>query len=361
VELDQLVGRGIVRSWSGDQAGACDDLTVAAERAGAEGPIRLAVLAYAHLADAEYRAGAWSASTVHGDRAVELAQGQGVRWLLPLAHAVASFARSGRGELSAASAHVAAAEEQASRWSDPSPRLWWRTAAARLAQARHDPAAMVAATAPLWADVDGPGTSQPGVQPWLHLYALGAARSGMDDEARRALVELERRARTSNLATARVRADLVQLTIDLTSPTDRHALRCRDEPFGAADALDRALLHLARGKTWRRAGKRRRAVEELDRGRALLVDLDAGPFLADCDAELAACGRRTAGPVLAGLTARELAVATAAAAGTRNKVIAADLLMSVKTVEYHLSNVYAKLGVQGRGELARALDGPSTR
>ena len=52
------------------------------------------------------------------------------------------------------------------------------------------------------------------------------------------------------------------------------------------------------------------------------------------------------------LTARELAAATAAAAGFENREIAEQLLVSVKTVEAHLRSAYRKLDVRSRTELA---------
>jgi DNA-binding NarL/FixJ family response regulator len=39
-----------------------------------------------------------------------------------------------------------------------------------------------------------------------------------------------------------------------------------------------------------------------------------------------------------------------------NREVAAELIVSVKTVEYHLGNIYPKLGVRARGGLAAALD-----
>jgi DNA-binding CsgD family transcriptional regulator len=51
------------------------------------------------------------------------------------------------------------------------------------------------------------------------------------------------------------------------------------------------------------------------------------------------------------LTDAELRVARLAAAGFRNQEIADQLFMSVRTVEGHLSNVYAKLGIRSRTEL----------
>jgi DNA-binding CsgD family transcriptional regulator len=46
-------------------------------------------------------------------------------------------------------------------------------------------------------------------------------------------------------------------------------------------------------------------------------------------------------------------VALTVAQGTTSEEEAAALFLSVKTVEYHLRNVYRKLGVRGRTELAR--------
>ncbi len=48
------------------------------------------------------------------------------------------------------------------------------------------------------------------------------------------------------------------------------------------------------------------------------------------------------------LSARELDVLTLAARGLDNTGIAAELVLSVRTVERHLQNAYGKLGLQGR-------------
>ena len=56
-----------------------------------------------------------------------------------------------------------------------------------------------------------------------------------------------------------------------------------------------------------------------------------------------------------GLTPSELRTATMAAEGHSNKAIADALVLSPKTVEFHLGNVYRKLGVANRTALARVL------
>ncbi len=57
------------------------------------------------------------------------------------------------------------------------------------------------------------------------------------------------------------------------------------------------------------------------------------------------------------LSAREREIALLAGAGRSSKQIAEALYLSVRTVDNHLQKVYVKLGVGGRGELARGIVG----
>ncbi|SDP72044.1 regulatory protein, luxR family [Streptomyces sp. cf386] len=55
---------------------------------------------------------------------------------------------------------------------------------------------------------------------------------------------------------------------------------------------------------------------------------------------------------MAGLTPQEQAVARLVASGATNQQAALELFISVKTVQYHLTHIYSKLGIRSRSELA---------
>ena len=72
-------------------------------------------------------------------------------------------------------------------------------------------------------------------------------------------------------------------------------------------------------------------------------------FLQTVDEARAACGL---GRELEGLTARERETLALLAQGMTNKDIAQSLILSVRTVEAHLRNIFGKLGVRARTEAA---------
>ena len=130
---------------------------------------------------------------------------------------------------------------------------------------------------------------------------------------------------------------------------------------GVTAALDDALTHASYGRFIRRRGQKRAAVAELNAARAKFRALGATPFLQRCDAELASCGeaRLPYLPTGSTLTPQERVVARLVCQGLTNQQVARQLVLSVKTVGYHLNNVYTKLDVHSRTQLLAVLGPPA--
>jgi DNA-binding CsgD family transcriptional regulator len=105
---------------------------------------------------------------------------------------------------------------------------------------------------------------------------------------------------------------------------------------------------------------RSRAAETFREAAAAAAELGAGTLVELAELELRSLGVRTwrrgqASADLAALTEREYEVASLIAAGATNPEIAEQLFLSRKTVERHVSNALAKVGVRNRTELAARL------
>jgi DNA-binding CsgD family transcriptional regulator len=121
----------------------------------------------------------------------------------------------------------------------------------------------------------------------------------------------------------------------------------------AVQPLEHARSLLVRGEILRRAMRRRAARETLRASAQLFHGAGAPVWVARAHAAAARIGGRAQSPVE--LTPTEAQVAALVAAGKTNAEVAADLFVSVKTVEANLSRVYRKLGVRSRRELPTAL------
>jgi DNA-binding CsgD family transcriptional regulator/tetratricopeptide (TPR) repeat protein len=111
-----------------------------------------------------------------------------------------------------------------------------------------------------------------------------------------------------------------------------------EAPYEAARA--RALVGLA----CRALGDDDAAAFELEAARGVFAALGAAPDVARVEALARPAGGGAAG----GLTPRELQVLRLVAAGKTNKAIGAGLVLSERTVDRHVSNILAKLGVASR-------------
>ena len=119
--------------------------------------------------------------------------------------------------------------------------------------------------------------------------------------------------------------------------------------------FEHARTHLVYGERLRRAGERKHAREQLRAALRAFDDLGARAWAQRARDELAATGERlrSASDARESLTPRELQIALAVAEGASNNEVAAALYVTPKTVEYHLTRVYRKLGLRSRAEVVR--------
>jgi DNA-binding CsgD family transcriptional regulator len=111
-----------------------------------------------------------------------------------------------------------------------------------------------------------------------------------------------------------------------------------DAPYEAARV--RVLIGLA----CRMLGDEDTADMELDAARRSFEQLGAAPAVT----RVSALARQSAPKAASGLTAREIEVLRLVAAGKTNRAIAAELVLSEKTVARHMSNIFTKLGLSSR-------------
>ena len=118
-----------------------------------------------------------------------------------------------------------------------------------------------------------------------------------------------------------------------------------------------ARTHLAYGERLRRAQRRRDARVQLRAAADIFDRLDARPWADRARAELRASGESAASPGAGGeqLTPQELQIALLVSEGRTNAEVGRAVFLSTRTVEFHLSRAYRKLGVASRTELTRRL------
>jgi DNA-binding CsgD family transcriptional regulator len=358
--LNPRSARGLLRLVDDDLAGARADLESVAVTASRLGILNTSTYGFAYLARAEWLSGAWDDALLHAERAVAINLQSDFGFMQSAVLGVAVLVPAGRGDWAAADAYLAAMKQNESGYERSVVALG--IARARLGEARGHPADVVTALEPLCHFEERDAVDEPGFWPWQDLYADALAAVGRFEEAATFLVPHEelaanrgRRSAIARLARSRGRVEAMAGRQDSAERAYGLALEAID---GLGLPFERARIELAAGGFLRRAGQRRRAADLLGAAQQRFVALDAAPYSQRCRTELAASGltpvSRT-GPDRVGLTSQELVVSRLAAQGRSNREIADELVVSIKTIEYHLRNAFAKLDVTSRRQLAARL------
>jgi DNA-binding CsgD family transcriptional regulator len=195
---------------------------------------------------------------------------------------------------------------------------------------------------------------------WLALEQIEAAvRSGMPERAADAARRLSQSARASGSdwalgIDARCRALLGEdhaeaLYLEAIERLGRTRVR-----------FELARAHLLYGEWLRRERRRVDARVHLRTARAMLMAFGAQGFAERAARELLATGetaRQRIDETRDDLTPREAQIAQLAREGLSNSEIGARLVISTRTVEYHLTKVFAKLRISSRSQLHDVLAG----
>ena len=350
-DVDLLVIRGMLRYQAGETARPIDDLRAAVRLSRDHPRIR----AHLHLAQALLQAGQTEEALAQGRVARSLAIDEGDVWLPTQIDATIAVVLMTRGETATAAEHLQRATHAAETVATPAALLTARIAMAMCAYARFQPAEVVDALLPLAREVPDQSPFVPiGWWPLLVIALLDGHRTDEADEQVDAYAAAAaRRGHDVSGTVAELRA-----RIDLARGRVAHALAGYAAAVEATTTerphLERAQLHHGYGEALLAHGDRKRALDQLRTAHDLMARMEAEPFRVRVEATLRACGiptGRTADRHRLALTGRERDVASLVATGMTNREVAAALYVSDKAVEYHLRNIFDKLGIRSRREL----------
>ena len=360
VDVDGLSFRGVFRLLAGDLDQAVTDMTASLRLARRGATLTLGLRAYFYLALAQYLAGAWDDVLLTAEQGFSAATIHSRRYELPLLHLAASCVPAGRGAAEEAERHTRLAEEAAASLGYGQERLYAAMARALVCQATGDYLGMADALGYWRDDSTLDGRSRVYAVLWRPLLVEGLVGSGQTGQAAVALDQLRVDGRqVSYLQPALAWLD-GWLAEQRGAPEEAGRIYQHGEDTASGHSpVHTARLLLAHGRLLRRIGQRRQAVERLRRANDLYLALRATPFIARTEEELAAChlpGNPAKKQSVLALTSRETEVAHLVGKGLSNPEVAAELFISRKAVEYHLGNIYAKCGLQGRQELRRFVE-----
>ena len=331
-----------------------DRLIAAARDASAVSALIYPLAARSHL---DFRLGRWAAARAEAAESVELAQDTGQHPLL--AHSLAALAHieAAGGQEEDCRRHVTDGLALVARLQGEATGAYLTAALGLLELGLGRIPEAIEALEETQRTAD-----RLGMQPSLVMstpdLVEAYARAGRRDEAVAQLEGFEARgrktgARWPQAATARLRA--------LLAPDDE--LRAGFEEAlalheGLPMPFERARTLLCFGERLRRARRRADAREPLKEALETFERLGARGWAERTRTELRATGEQQARRTETAaeqLTPHELQIAVLVAQGMTNREAAAALFLSPKTIEYHLGQIYRKLDVRGRAQLARLM------
>jgi ATP/maltotriose-dependent transcriptional regulator MalT len=197
------------------------------------------------------------------------------------------------------------------------------------------------------------------VENWgLGELVEAASRTGSIELATEAVDRLDAKANATGTSWALGLAARSRALLNHGPVAERLYREGIDHLRGTRVRAELARAHLLYGEWLRREGRRVDAREQLRSAHDRFGEMSMAAFAERARVELMATGdkvRKRSPETRAHLTPHEEQIARLARDGFTNPEIGAQLYISAKTVEWHLSNVFMKLGIRSRRELRSAL------
>ena len=351
----RLLWAGVAAFFVGEHDAGNALYARAVARARQEGAVGLLPLALEYLAPVELAAGRYDAATASATEGLRLARETGndtsaCRHLATLAHLAAL-----RGDEETCRASAAEALDRAAARGLGLLATLAGNALALLDLGQGRAAEALVRFQRLLAA--GPGAGSP----FFAVYTVpdlveAAVRSGQPEAAAAPLAAFGQFAAAAG--SQEVLAQLARCR-GLAGPDEEAADRFEEALAlhdGQGRPFDLARTELAYGEALRRAKRRGEARTHLRSALETFQRLGAAPWAERATAELRATGetaRKRDPSTLSQLTPQELQIIRLVGEGGTNREIGAQLFLSRRTIDYHLRNVFVKLGVSSRAELIR--------
>jgi len=299
--------------------------------------------------------GRWQQALAHGSQALDLAQATGQRrWACEVLVAMASI-EAAQGRDRECRAHAREADRLAAELGlrMRQLRLSCHLALLEFGHARLDQAIaryeQVRRLATDW------GLRDPSMSPLPDLIEA-YARAGDLERASASLPEFEAQLPGDDNPLETGQAERLR-GILAEGDFDGHFLRGIALHEQCHAAFQQARTHLCYGERLRRSRRRRDARAQLRAAIEIFDRLDAGPWANRARAELQAAGESLTDPgqIRQRLTPQEMQIALLVSQGRTNAEVGRAVFLSTRTVEFHLSRAYRKLGVATRTEFTRQL------
>ncbi|MEV4972290.1 helix-turn-helix transcriptional regulator [Streptomyces scopuliridis] len=356
---DALIYRGVFRGLSGDLTGAITDLTAAARRRNLGVSRISSVSALTHSIWCHFILGEWHEARRNLSVALDIAHTSGRPSDFFALHSFIAVLHAFNGRLDEARAALreVVALEASADFAGPDFHLATTQATVEFAAGDHEK--VVAYIRPA---VEMPvNESRSRLYAVRHMPILGVAyaRTGDTGRARsvlRALEAAEPHGALVPVVVQWLRGAIAAAEGDLEAAADAYRAGLAVVPEGGDPVVHKALTEEDLGTVLLAAGDTEGARRHLSAAERVFARLGAEPFRQRCRTLLDGLDVSPAPSAAdAGfgdtLSDRERDIADLVARGWTNREIAGQLYLSVKTVEYHLGNVYAKNDIKGRRQL----------